>query len=99
MLGPRAAGSVELSFNLGSAYLAAGQAADAATQLERVVNNGAQGGLSSIEYVRSLYLLGAISEKQGNRDKARDYYRRFAAFWKDADIDHDRVAAAQRSGI
>ena len=99
MLGARAAASVELSFNLGSAYLAAGQTADAAAQFERVAGNGAEGGLSPLEYVRSLYLLGQISEKQDSRDKARDCFRRFSTFWKDADIDRDRVAAAQKSGI
>jgi hypothetical protein len=52
--------------------------AEAAARFDRIVKAGAQGGLSPIEYVRSLYLLAQISDKQGDRANARDYYRRYA---------------------
>ena len=46
--------------------------------------------------MRSFYFLGQIYDKQGHRDKARDSYRKFVEFWKDGDIDRDKVADAQQ---
>jgi len=89
------AGNVEVWFQLGAAYLAAGNGAEATAYFERIVFSGAQRVFSPIEYVRSFYFLGQISEKQGNRDKARENYRRFLEYWKDGDIDRDKVADAQ----
>ena len=42
-----------------------------------------------------MYFLGQISDRKGDRAKARDYYRRFVGYWKDGDIDRNRVADAQ----
>ena len=36
-------------------------------------------------YVRSFYWLGRIAEQKGLKDEARDNYRKFLNFWKDAD--------------
>ena len=47
-----------------------------------------------IEYVRSFYYLGQIAERQGDAAKAREHYRRFLFYWKDGDIDRDKVADA-----
>ena len=80
----------------GFAYLAAGNLAEAATRFERIVSSGAQRALTPIEFVRSFYYLGQINEKQGNRDKARENYRKFLEYWKDGDIDRDKVADAQK---
>jgi len=49
-----------------------------------------------IEFVRSLYFLGEINERRGDRAKAADYYRRFLQYWGDGDIDRDRVAEARK---
>jgi cytochrome c-type biogenesis protein CcmH/NrfG len=46
------------------------------------------------EYVRSLYYLAQIAERAGDRARARDYYARFLKYWKDGDIDRDKVADA-----
>lgn len=46
--------------------------------------------------MRSLYFLGQIYEKQGHPDQARDSYRMFLEYWKDGDIDRDKVADAQK---
>ncbi len=79
---------VPIWFALGSAYLAAGKNADAARQFQRIIDSPARIG-TPIEFVRSLYFLGQIAERQGDRDKSRAYYRRFVGYWADGDIDRD----------
>ena len=49
-----------------------------------------------IEFVRSLYFLGQIAERQGDRARAAEYYRRFLQYWGDGDIDRDKVADARK---
>lgn len=49
-----------------------------------------------LEYVRSLYYLAQIAERQGDRAAARDHYARFLRYWKDGDVDRDKVAEATR---
>ena len=88
--------NVGIWFAMGSAYLAAGNSAEAAARFERIVSSGAQRAFTPIEFVRSFYYLGQINEKQGNRDKARDFYRKFLEYWKDGDIDRDKIADAQK---
>jgi hypothetical protein len=48
------------------------------------------------DYVRSLYFLGQISERKGDRAKASEYYRGFVQYWGDGDIDRERVVAAKK---
>ena len=88
--------NVAIWFTGGSAYLSAGNLAEAATRFERIVSSGGQRALTPIEYVRSFYFLGQIYDKQGHHDKARDSYRKLLEFWKDGDIDRDKVADAQK---
>jgi serine/threonine protein kinase len=40
--------------------------------------------------------LAQIAERQGDRAAARDYYARFLRYWKDGDVDRDKVAEATR---
>jgi tetratricopeptide (TPR) repeat protein/TolB-like protein len=87
---------VPICFSLASAYRAAGKDAEAARWFQRVADSGFERVYSPIQYVRSFYFLGAIAEKQGNLEKARQYFQRFVGFWKNGDIDRDRVAEAQR---
>jgi len=49
-----------------------------------------------IEFVRSVYFLAEIHERQGDRGKTSEYYRRFLEYWGDGDIDRDRVADARK---
>ncbi|HXG87111.1 MAG TPA: hypothetical protein VNJ02_02155 [Vicinamibacterales bacterium] len=49
-----------------------------------------------MSFVRSFYFLGQLHETRGDHIKARDAYRRFAGYWKDGDLDRERVAEAQR---
>jgi len=48
-----------------------------------------------IPYVRSFYFLGKIHENRGEMEKAREYYRRFYEYWKDGDMDRERVEEAK----
>ncbi len=100
MLAPRGARywntppHVPIWFSLGSAHFAAGNHHDAAELLQRIVDSTTEHTAWPIPYVRSCYFLGKIHENQGDLDKARQYYRRFVDFWKDGDMDRERVKEA-----
>ena len=85
----------ELWFALGSAYLAAGNDAEAERRFTRLTAS-AQRVLYPIEFVRSLYCLGQIAERRGDVAKAREYYQQFVTYWGDGDMDRDHVAEAKR---
>jgi TolB-like protein/Tfp pilus assembly protein PilF/predicted Ser/Thr protein kinase len=93
-----AGASVDLWYMLGTAFLAAGNVAEATARFDRAVKSGAQHGLAAMQYVRCLYQLGLISQKAGQTDKAREYFRRYTAFWTNGDIDRQHVADAARGG-
>jgi tetratricopeptide (TPR) repeat protein len=86
---------VRLWYALASAHLAAGDEEKAAQYFQRVVESTTEHVRHPIPYVRSFYFLGKLHEKRGESEKAREYYRRFVDFWKDGDLDRDRVAEAQ----
>jgi tetratricopeptide (TPR) repeat protein len=88
--------SADILFELGSAYLETHDDAQASACFERIVNSGAQRASDPISFVRSLYFLGQISERKGDRAKAAEYYRRFVQYWGDGDMDRDRVADAKK---
>ena len=87
---------VGIWFALGSAYLAAGDDAEAAARFNRIIDGGIARVSYPVEFVRSLYFLGQIADRQGERDKARAFYRRFVDYWGDGDMDRDRVADARK---
>jgi hypothetical protein len=76
------------------AQFGSGNDAEAARRFTRVVDAGWSRLFTPIEYIRSFYYLGQIAEKQGDRAKAREYYGKFLRYWKDGDIDRDKVADA-----
>jgi tetratricopeptide (TPR) repeat protein len=76
------------------AQMGSGNDAEAAKRFTRVVDAGWARLFTPIEYIRSFYYLGQLAEKQGDRAKAREYYGRFLKYWKDGDIDRDKVADA-----
>ena len=82
-------------FDLGQAYFAAGDDANAAARFERVVSR-VEGVHYPIEFVRSLYFLGQIAERRGDIAKARQFYQRFVDSWAAGDIDRAEVALAQK---
>jgi len=83
---------VPIWFNLAEAYFAAGRDQDAARLFQRVADAGYERYAWPVEYVRSFYFLGRIHEKNSDAAKARDAYRRFLGYWKDGDLDRDRIA-------
>ena len=88
--------ATRIRFSLGTAFLSAGNLAEASARFQRIVESGIARVGAPAEFVRSFYFLGQIAEKQGNRDKARENYRRFLQYWEKGDIDRDRVADAQK---
>jgi hypothetical protein len=64
--------SADILFQLGSAYLDTHDDAQASARFERVVSSGAQRAGDPISFVRSLYFLGQISERKGDRAKAAE---------------------------
>jgi serine/threonine protein kinase/tetratricopeptide (TPR) repeat protein len=87
---------VPIWFAVGSAYLSAGNDSEAVKRFERIVNANTMRLQYPIEFVRSLYFLGAAAERSGDRAKAAAYYRRFVQYWGDGDLDRTRVADARR---
>ena len=85
-----------IRFDLGSAYLDAGNHTAALARFQRIVDGGIQRIWNPIEFVRSLYHLGQIYERAGERVKAREFYRRFVEYWGEGDIDRERVAEARK---
>jgi hypothetical protein len=78
----------------GMALHGSGSDVAAAAEFERVANAGWGRFYTPFEYVRSFYYLGQIADARGDRAKAREYYGRFLKYWKDGDIDRDKVQAA-----
>jgi serine/threonine protein kinase/tetratricopeptide (TPR) repeat protein len=82
---------VPIWFSLGRAYFEAGQEDQATPRFQRVVDSTNERLWWPIPYVRSFYFLGKIHENRGDMEKAREYYRRFYEYWKDGDMDRERV--------
>jgi tetratricopeptide (TPR) repeat protein len=87
---------VPIWFDMAAASLKAGDIEEAKTRFQRIVDSGAMRTVYPLQFVRSLYFLGQINERQGDAEKARALYRRFVQYWGDGDVDRDRVAEARR---
>ncbi len=87
---------VDIWYTLGEASLGAGRNEEAARWFQKVVESGVEHTVFPIQFVRSFYFLGTLHEKRGDMVKAREAYRRFVGYWKDGDLDRERVAEAQR---
>jgi eukaryotic-like serine/threonine-protein kinase len=81
---------------LGQALFDSGRAAEALPWFEKVATSGSEHIRQPIAYVRSFYYLGRVYEQQGDKVKSQAAYRRFVGYWKDGDLDRDRIAEAQR---
>ncbi len=82
-------------FDVGTAYVAAGNDAEATVRFQRIVDSTERREYP-LQYVRSLYFLGQIAERRGDREKARTFYQRFVNCWGDGDIDREHVADAKK---
>jgi tetratricopeptide (TPR) repeat protein len=105
MVPPRGPGSIHGSrvgppthvpiwYSLASAYLASGDDDKAAERFQRIIDCGVERVGWPIYYVRSFYFLGKIHENRGEMEKAREHYQHFVDYWKDGDIDRERVEEA-----
>jgi hypothetical protein len=88
--------NTEMLFDFATAFLEAQDDVQAAPRLGRIVTSGPLRAAQPLQFVRSLYLLGQIRERSGDRAKAADYDRRFAPYCGDGDLDRERVAGARR---
>jgi tetratricopeptide (TPR) repeat protein len=82
---------VPIWYSLASAYLESGDEERAAEWFQRIVESSIERTWWPIPYVRSFYFLGKIHENRGDMEKAREHYRRFYDYWKDGDMDRERI--------
>jgi tetratricopeptide (TPR) repeat protein len=87
---------VPIWFSLASTHLAAGDEGRAEPWFRRITESTSEHIWWPIPYVRSFYFLGKIHENRGEMEKARECYRRFHEYWKDGDMDRERVEEAKR---
>jgi len=87
---------VPIWYAAAQAHLATHHDADAAVRFQKVVDSGALRLDSPIAFVRSLYFLGEIAERRGDRVKSVEYYRRYLQYWGDGEIDRENVATARK---
>ena len=91
---PHIPSHVPLWFSTASAYRAEGNEEEAAKWFQQITESTSERINWPLPYVRSFYFLGKIYESRGQMDEAREYYRRFVDFWKDGDLDRERVQEA-----
>jgi tetratricopeptide (TPR) repeat protein len=86
---------VPMWYSFAQALLESGREEEAARWFERITDSTTERILWPLHSIRSLYFLAKIHEKRGDEERARDYYRRFLEYWKDGDLDRERVAEAR----
>jgi eukaryotic-like serine/threonine-protein kinase len=86
---------VPIWYAYATALIATGRDEEAVRTFQRILDATTERVPWPLHFVRSLYFLGKIYEKQGDMVRAREYYRRFVDLWKDGDIDRERVAEAR----
>ena len=79
-------GTLDVHYQLAQAYLAAGEPAQAAAQLEELLGHRGSGWWHIYAPLAQLGL-GRAYAMQGERDKSRKAYDDFFTTWKDADPD------------
>jgi serine/threonine protein kinase/tetratricopeptide (TPR) repeat protein len=94
-VGPNPTPHVPIWFSLATAHLEAGVSDEAARWFERIAGSADEHLEWPIPYVRSFYFLGRHYEAQGDMTRARENYRRFVEYWKDGDLDRERVEEAK----
>jgi serine/threonine protein kinase/tetratricopeptide (TPR) repeat protein len=81
---------------LAEAYVAAGDLTKARESYEKIgaLTTGRLAGGAT--WARSYYHLGLIAEKQGDKARAREQFRKFLEIWKDADKGLPELADARK---
>jgi len=90
------ADQVPIWFEVAVAQQAAGRDAEAARWLERITGAGHERVFGMLPYVRAHFLLAELYEKRGDTTRANPLYARFLDYWRDGDIDRERVAIARQ---
>ena len=85
---------VPVWYALATASLATGDQERAFRWFERIAESTTERLDWPIPYVRSFYFLGKIHEGRGEKEKARKYFQRFVDYWRDGDIDREKVEEA-----
>jgi tetratricopeptide (TPR) repeat protein len=87
---------VPIWFSLATAHLEAGDDAEAARWFQRIADSVDEHVEWPVPFVRSFYFLGRYYERRGDTTRARENYRRFFDYWKDGDLDRERVEEARK---
>jgi tetratricopeptide (TPR) repeat protein len=74
-------------FNLGRLFDQMNQPDSALAAYQRAVNAKGLGSNTGRDLAPTLRRMGELYEARGEREKAKDYYSRFVALWRDADSD------------
>lgn len=82
-------------YTLAQAYFKAGKLNEAKRESEKILDLHLGRIGEGDFYAKTLYTLGNISEQQGQRKTAVDYYRRFLELWKDADPEIPEIEDAK----
>jgi serine/threonine protein kinase/Flp pilus assembly protein TadD len=80
---------------LARAYWKNGELDKAVAEYSRLMTIDPKNQLRLLIHPLYHYRLGLIYEEKGDKDKAREQYRKFLEFWKDADPDHPEIADAK----
>ena len=83
-----------LAYWRGRERLAAGDYPAAIDSFSKNNNSPGLRRFNPIEYVRGLYYTAQAHEKSGEQAKAREHYAKFLNYWKDGDIDRDKIQDA-----
>ena len=83
-----------LNYWRGRERLASGDFRAAIDNFNRNTGSPSMRQFHPFEYVRGLYYTAQAYEKTGDAAKAREHYAKFLGYWKDGDIDRDKVQDA-----
>jgi tetratricopeptide (TPR) repeat protein len=83
-----------LNYWRGRERLATGEYKAAIESFARNTTNAGLRQFHPIEYIRGLYYTAQAYEKAGDAGTAREHYAKFLSYWKDGDLDRDKVADA-----
>lgn len=83
-----------LNYWRGRERLSAGDYKGAIAQFSKNTGNPGLRQFNVLEFVRGLYYTAQAHEKLGDDDGAREFYARFLNYWKNGDLDREKVREA-----